>query len=242
MTVFSPRPDGTVPQKAYCGRSQGSFRFRSKTCLRIGTAGTAHDSSEPFNMAYLAIRGCGAVNGVQPVARPGRAAATFSDAVSEVAGGRSAGDVRDEWREHMPTWDSARGGSPLGGFLREGPLARNDGMPRSRIFAAPATPIYGNFRPMPVRLSLRYVRKRHARQLGGAGVRLRTTFAQAAQALDANSLTLGFARRFAALQNAQTSFCVILNGSRRILTEPGRAPSNSFSLGKPTPRTWRGKT
>ena len=57
------------------------------------------DSSEPFNMAYLAIRGSGAVNGVSrlhgEVSRQDLRAA-----LSALAGGRSAGRTRDQRSPH----------------------------------------------------------------------------------------------------------------------------------------------
>ncbi len=84
-----------------------------------------NDSSEPFNMAYLALRGSGGVNGVS------RLHGQVSRKLFQV--------LFPRWPEtevpithvtngvHMPTWDSRRGRSPLGNRLRKRPLARHHG-------------------------------------------------------------------------------------------------------------------
>ena len=58
-----------------------------------------NDSSEPFNMAYLAIRGSGAVNGVSRL--HGQVSRRiFQVSVSAMAGDRGSGDARYKWRAH----------------------------------------------------------------------------------------------------------------------------------------------
>ena len=152
------------------------------------------DSSEPFNMAYLAVRGSGAVNGVSQL--HGQVSRRiFQTLVSEVAADRSAGDVRDKRRAHAYV-GLCRGGPPVGSHLRKRPLARNDGRLWSRIFARSATPISGSFGPMAARLSLTTFANGTPGRLAGRGASSEE-LAQAAQALDTDTLTLGFARRFA---------------------------------------------
>ena len=86
-----------------------------------------NDPSENFNMAYLAIRGSGAVNGVSRL--HGKVSRQpFRAALSALAGGRSAGRTRDQRRPHA---DLGLGGGrrSLDGGLRQGPLAGDDGNP-----------------------------------------------------------------------------------------------------------------
>ena len=81
-----------------------SFRFRSRTFWRSGGE-TANDSSEPFNMAYLAIRGSGAVNGVSQL--HGQVSRRIFQSLfprwpeTEVPVTHVTNGV------HTPTWDSA---------------------------------------------------------------------------------------------------------------------------------------
>ena len=83
------------------------------------------DSSEPFNMAYLAIRGSGAVNGVSQL--HGQVSRRiFQTLFPRWPEDRSAGDVRDERRAHAHV-GLCRGGSSVGNGLRQRPLARNPG-------------------------------------------------------------------------------------------------------------------
>ena len=81
------------------------------------------DASEPFNMAYLAVRGSGYVNGVsrlhgqvsREIFRP-----LFPGwPTHEVPVGHVTNGV------HMPTWESADSDSGLDGGVREEPLAGN---------------------------------------------------------------------------------------------------------------------
>ena len=86
-----------------------------------------NDSSEPFNMAYLAIRGSGAVNGVSRL--HGKVSRhLFAAAFSALAGGRSAGRTCDQRR---PYADLGLGGSrrAVDESLWQRPLAGDDGNP-----------------------------------------------------------------------------------------------------------------
>ena len=86
-----------------------------------------NDSSESFNMAYLAIRGSGAVNGVSrlhgEVSRH-----LFEPLFPALASGRSARRTRDQRGSHA---DLGLGGSrrSLDGSLWKRPLAGDDGNP-----------------------------------------------------------------------------------------------------------------
>ena len=86
-----------------------------------------NDSSERFNMAYLAIRGSGAVNGVSRL--HGKVSRHLFLPLfprwpeDEVPIGHVTNGV------HMPTWDSAASRRSVDGSLRKGPLAGDDGNP-----------------------------------------------------------------------------------------------------------------
>ena len=87
-----------------------------------------NDSSESFNMAYLAIRGSGAVNGVSRL--HGKVSRQHLSSRSFRTGRRTKCPVGHVTNGvHMPTWDSAAGRRSLDGSLWKGPLAGDDGNP-----------------------------------------------------------------------------------------------------------------
>ena len=151
------------------------------------------DSSEPFNMAYLAFRGSGAVNGV-------------SQLHGEVSR-RIFQPLYPRWPQaevpvsyvtngvHTPTWDSAEADR-----LWEAACGKDR-------WREETTGLGDDFRKVndsdlwQLRAAGRkslvaYVRKRYSRQVASQGASPEES-AQAAQALDNDTLTLGFARRFA---------------------------------------------
>ena len=86
-----------------------------------------NDSSEPFNMAYLAIRGSGAVNGVSRL--HGKVSRhLFEPLFPHWPAGRSPGRTRDQRRPYADL-GFGRGRRSLDGSLRQGPLAGDDGNP-----------------------------------------------------------------------------------------------------------------
>ena len=94
--------------------------------LALGRQNPA-DSSEHFNMAYLAIRGSGAANGVSRL--HGKVSRRLFLPLfprwpeDEVPIGHVTNGV------HMPTWDSAPADDLWTESLRKGPLAGDDGNP-----------------------------------------------------------------------------------------------------------------
>ena len=127
------------------------------------------DKQEPFNMAYLAVRGSGAVNGVSRL--HGEVSRHLFQPLfprwpaEEVPVGHVTNGV------HEPTWDSAH--------FREG----DDGAIWKTRNEARKTLV-------------EYIRERYARQLAIQG-ECSQTVADGGQVFDFNALTLGFARRFA---------------------------------------------
>ena len=153
-----------------------------------------NDSSEPFNMAYLAIRGSGAVNGVSRL--HGKVSRhLFRAALSALAGGRSAGRTRDQRSPHA---DLGLGARPTISGRR--PVARTAGWgrrkPWSRTFAASPTPALWQFRTAASKSLVEYARERLSRQLAASGASPEAVD-EAKHLFDPNALTLGFARRFA---------------------------------------------
>jgi starch phosphorylase len=151
------------------------------------------DPAEPFNMAYLAIRGSGAVNGVSQlhgeVSRRLFAPLFPRWPLSEVPVGHVTNGV------HMPTWDSAEAdelwteacgkGRWLGTteHLEDG-ISRLSGARLWQFRTASATSL------------VEYVRGRLARQLTASGASP-AAIDEVRHMFDPNALTLGFARRFA---------------------------------------------
>jgi len=151
------------------------------------------DSSEPFNMAYLAMRGSGAVNGVS----------RLHGAVSR----RLFSGLFPRWPErevpvahvtngiHVGTWES-----PETDALWERACGENR-------WSGDAAKIEQQFRVLPdaelwqlrtsgSRAFIEYTRRRLARELASRGAS-HEDLSVAERVLDIDTLTLGFARRFA---------------------------------------------
>jgi glycogen phosphorylase len=195
-----------------------------------------NDFSEPFNMAYLAIRGSGAVNGVS------RLHGQVSRRIFQV--------LFPRWPEvevpvthvtngvHVPTWDSAEADrlweDSCGKGLWRGAMEtiENDfrGVPDSALW---------QMRADALKSLVDYVRKQYVRQLAGQGAS-DEDLAQAAQALDPYALTLGFARRFATYKRPN----LLLQDPQRlarILTNRDR-PVQLVLAGKAHPQDVEGQT
>jgi starch phosphorylase len=151
------------------------------------------DRGEPFNMAYLAIRGSGAVNGVS------RLHGDVSRALFQPlfprwpAGEVPIGHVTNGI--HIPTWDSDDARKLwheiCGQHCWHGNLA---GM-EADVLATADAPIW-NMRTAARKSLVEYIRPRYSRQVaiqGASGGEI----AEAGKILNVDALTLGFARRFA---------------------------------------------
>ena len=110
------------------GYAQQKLGISLEDLLALGRQ-NPEDSSEPFNMAYLAIRGCGAVSGVSRL--HGKVSRHIFQPLfpnwpeNEVPVGYVTNGV------HMPTWDSAQADKLWTDSLWKRPLARNNGTPRA---------------------------------------------------------------------------------------------------------------
>ncbi len=210
---------------AYAGKKLG---ITLHELLALGRR-NPDDSSESFNMAYLAIRGSGAVNGVSRL--HGQVSRQLFEPLfprwpaAEVPVGHITNGV------HMPTWDCAaadelwtqtcgkdrwRGTTPA--------LERDMRcVPDARLW---------QFRITASQSFVAYVRERLSRQLTASGASAEAV-AEAGQLFDPNALTLGFARRFASYKRPN----LLLHDPERLLrllTNPQR-PVQLVLAGKAHP-------
>jgi len=151
------------------------------------------DSSEPFNMAYLAIRGSGAVNGVSRL--HGQVSRRLFQRLfprwpeTEVPVTHVTNGV------HTPTWDSAEADRiwelACGKNRWHGTLENME----ENVAAVSDSDLW-RCRGVSRKTVVDYVRKLYVRQLATRGAS-RDDLAQAELTLGNDVLTLGFARRFA---------------------------------------------
>ena len=151
------------------------------------------DSSEPFNMAYLAIRGSGAINGVSKL--HGQVSRRLFQPLfprwpeTEVPVTHVTNGV------HTPSWDSAEADRlwelTCGEQCWHGTLEDTE-----RDIRGASDNNLWQLRTDSRKALVKYVRRLYGRQIAARGASSED-LAQAALILDDNILTLGFARRFA---------------------------------------------
>ena len=194
------------------------------------------DSSEPFNMAYLAVRGSAAVNGVSQL--HGQVSRRIFQVLfprwpeNEVPVTHVTNGV------HSSTWDSSRADqlweTACGKDRWRGALDNIDEEVR-KISDSDLWRLRTEARNSLVH----YVRKSHVRQIAARGASS-DEMSKAAQVLDPDTLTLGFARRFATYKRPN----LLLHDSERllrILTNRER-PVQLVLAGKAHPADWEGQT
>jgi len=188
-----------------------------------------NDASEPFNMAYLAIRGSGAVNGVSrlhgEVSRQLFGPLFPRWPVDEVPIGHVTNGI------HVPTWDSAAADDlwtqACGKDRWLGTMEAHE----QHIRAIP-DPRLWQFRTAASIALLDYARERLSRQLAASGAP-HEEVESAKHRCDCNTLTLGFARRFATYKRPN----LLLHDPERLLrllTNPQR-PVQLIMAGKAHP-------
>ena len=152
-----------------------------------------NDASEPFNMAYLAVRGSGAVNGVSrlhgEVSRRIFAPLFRRWPLDEVPVGHVTNGV------HMPSWDS-----PAADALWTQACGKARWLGTSEdlehdIRCIPDADLW-RFRTEASKALVGYARTRLARELAASGAAA-DDIERARHLFDSGTLTLGFARRFA---------------------------------------------
>ena len=193
------------------------------------------DSSEEFNMAYLAIRGSGAVNGVSRL--HGKVSRHIFLPLfphwpeDEVPVGYVTNGV------HMPTWDSAAADDLWTSVCGKGRWLGTTEAMDDNIRSVPDAKLW-QFRASGRRSLVEYARERLSRQLSASGASSEEV-SNAKHLFDPNALTLGFARRFATYKRPN----LLLHDPERllrILTNSER-PVQLIIAGKAHPADEEGK-
>ena len=201
--VFSP-----ALVEEYLGGYAQKLGIRIRDLLALGRRNPG-DASEPFNMAYLAMRGSGAVNGVS------RLHAKVSRQIflplfprwpkNEVPIGHVTNGV------HMPTWDSA----PADDLWTKA-CGKNRWLGTTETLEQDIRRVddatLWQFRIAAGKSLVEYVRERLSRQLASYSASPEDIEA-AKQIFDPNALTLGFARRFATYKRPN----LLLHDQQRLL-------------------------
>ena len=180
--------------ECYLGHyAQSKLGISLRDLLALGRQ-NPDDASEPFNMASLAIRGSGAVNGVSRL--HGKVARHLFEPLfphwpaNDIPIGHITNGV------HMPTWDSAAADefwTKVCGKDRW--LGMTDDLER-RIHGVSDAELW-KFRMAAGQPLMDYTRQHLASDYAAAGASSEVV-EQARRLFDPNALTLGFARRFAA--------------------------------------------
>jgi len=176
--------------------------------LALGRA-NPEDSSEPFNMAYLAVRGSGAVNAVSRL--HGKVSRRIFTPlfphwpVEEVPIGHVTNGV------HMPSWDSAESDDLWTEVCgKDRWLGTMDTLERDIRRVSDAK--LWQLRTVASKSLIEYTRERLSRQLEASGASPEEVEG-VKHIFDANTLTLGFARRFATYKRPN----LLLNDPERLL-------------------------
>ncbi len=193
------------------------------------------DVSEPFNMAYLAIRGSGAVNGVSRL--HGKMSRHLFGSLfprwpaDEVPVGHVTNGV------HMPTWDSAAADDLWTQACGKDRWLGTTEAHEQHIRAISDASLW-KFRTVASTALVDYARERLSRQLAASGASPEAVDG-AKQLFDPNVLTLGFARRFATYKRPN----LLLHDPERLLrllTNPQR-PVQLIMAGKAHPADQAGQ-
>jgi glycogen phosphorylase len=175
-----------------CRYAQEKLGISLRELLALGRQ-NPDDSSEPFNMAYLAIRGSGAVSGVSQL--HGKVSRHIFQPLfpewpeEEVPVGYVTNGV------HVPTWDSAPADTLWTGACGKDRWLGPVGHLEQDIRGISQTKLW-EFRTAASKALVEYARERLSRQLAGSGAPPEDVKG-ARELFDPDILTLGFARRFA---------------------------------------------
>ena len=219
----------------YLGRyAQDKLGITVHNLLALGRQ-NPNDSSESFNMAYLAIRGSGAVNGVSRL--HGKVSRHLFEPLfpnwpaDEVPIGHVTNGV------HMPTWDSAAADDLWTEACgKDRWLGTTESLGRDIRSVSDAR--LWQFRTAASKSLIEYARQRLAHHYAAAGASPEAV-EQARHLFDPNALTLGFARRFATYKRPN----LLLHDPERLLrllTNPQR-PVQLILAGKAHPADGAGQ-
>ena len=194
-----------------------------------------NDVTEPFNMAYLAVRGAGRVNGVSRL--HGEVSRRIFQPLfprwphSEVPVTHVTNGV------HVPSWDSAAADDLWHETCGKKRWTSDMRAIEDAIRGVPDETLW-SFRNEGCRQLVRYARERLGRQLRAAGSPA-SEIHVAKQYLDTAALTLGFARRFAAYKRPN----LLLHDPKRLvrLLKNTERPVQLIIAGKAHPQDATGK-
>ncbi len=177
----------------YLGRyAQEKLGISLQDLLALGRA-NPNDPSEPFNMAYLAVRGSGAVNGVSRL--HGQVSRQLFEPLfahwpqEDIPVGFVTNGV------HMPTWDSSAADDLWTQACgKDQWLGTAEGLERN-IRQVSEQKLW-QFRSTSRKALIEYARNRLSKQLAASGAS-HEAVDDVKHLFDPDALTLGFARRFA---------------------------------------------
>ena len=224
----------TLIEQYLGGYAENKLEIALHDLLALGRQ-NPFDSSEPFNMAYLAIHGSGAVNGVS------RLHGTVSRRLflplfprwpeGEIPIGHVTNGV------HMPTWDSAPADDLWTETCKKDRWLGTAETLEQDIYNVSAARLW-QFRMAASKSLVEYARERLSRDLTATSAPSEEIEA-AKHLFDPNALTLGFARRFATYKRPN----LLLHDPQRllrILTNPQR-PVQLIIAGKAHPADQAGQ-
>ena len=221
--------------RKYCqGYAERGLGIALNELLALGRR-NPDDHSEPFNMAYLAMHGSGAVNGVSRL--HGKVSRQLFQMLfpqwpeNEVPVGHVTNGV------HVPTWESPGSRALWSASCGEERWLNDLKSIDSDVRGVSDSDLW-QLRTKTTQALIEYARKRLARQRAAQGAAPHE-IAEAERIFNANSLTLGFARRFAPYKRPN----LLLHDSERlirILTDP-RRPVQLILAGKAHPQDAAGQ-
>ena len=216
------------------GYAREKLGLSAQRLLALGRQ-NPNDPSEPFNMAYLAIRGSGAVNGVSrlhgKVSRRLFAPLFPRWPENEIPIGHVTNGV------HCPTWDSAAADALWTQACGKDRWVGTTENLEKAIRHISDTSLW-QFRNATCKALVEYARNRLSRQLSASGASS-GTIDHAKSLFDSNTLTLGFARRFATYKRPN----LLLRDPQRLLrllSDPQR-PVQLIIAGKAHPQDRAGQ-
>jgi starch phosphorylase len=194
----------------YLGQyARETLGISTRALLALGRKTPANED-EPFNMAYLAVRGSGSVNGVSrlhgQVSRHIFAPLFPRWPESEVPVGYVTNGV------HMPTWDSAAADALWTGACGKKRWRGTSATIAADLRRVPDESLW-KMRTAGRRALVEYAREGIARQMAAVGARP-DAIARRQARLDVDVMTLGFARRFAVYKRPN----LLLHDADRLLS------------------------
>ncbi len=216
------------------GYAEQKLDLSLRDLLALGRS-NPNDSSEPFNMAHLAVRGSGAVNGVSrlhgQVSRHIFLPLFPHWPEHEVPVGHVTNGI------HVPTWDSAAADDLWTQACGKDRWRGTTDTLEQHIRRVSDAGLW-QFRTAASKSLVEYARQRLSRQLAASGAAPAAVEA-AKHLFDPNTLTLGFARRFASYKRPN----LLLHDPQRLLrllSNPQR-PVQLIMAGKAHPADQAGQ-